>query len=109
VAGDAGESGLLGDSGESGLLGDSGDSGLADGSAAVVVSEPVSAGLARRGPGCAVNALSAVVASGEATLATARTARVALSGSIACSSSSSASSRSHTALSGGIVTEADAL
>ena len=55
-----------------------------------------------------MTALSAVVACGEAILAAARTARVAFSASIACSSSSSGSSRSHTAPSGGIVTEADA-
>jgi hypothetical protein len=108
VLGDSGELGLLGDSGESGLLGDSDDSGRGDGSAGVVVSDLASAGLARRGPGGAVNASSPVVACGDATLAAARTARVALSGSIACSSSSSVSSRSHTAPSGGIVTEADA-
>jgi hypothetical protein len=101
--GDSGESGLLGESGESGLFGDSGLSGDA------VVSDPVSAGLARRGCVGPVTAASVVAACGEATFAAALTARVAFSGSIGCSSSSSGSSRSHTAPSGGIVTEADAL
>jgi hypothetical protein len=126
--GDSGESGLPGESGESGLPGDSGDSELAsDVVEAVSASAPeaasatagcfgsapvrdgASAGLARRGCVGPVTAWSAVAVCGEATLAAARTARVAFSGSIACSSSSSGSSRSHTAPSGGIVTEADAL
>ena len=49
-----------------------------------------------------------VVACGEAALAAAITPRVAFSGSISCSSSSSGSSRSQTAPSGGMVTDADA-
>jgi hypothetical protein len=105
-AGDSGESGLLGESGESGLSGDSGDSGLAGDA---VVSGAVSAGLARRGCVGPVTAVSLVAVCGEATFAAALTARVAFSGSIGCSSSSSGSSRNHTAPSGGIVTEADAL
>ena len=131
LLGRSGELGEDGDSGESGLLAESGDSG--DSALAGDVTEAVSgaaaeasavaaapgdcpglgsvvdaAGLARRGCAGPVSALSAVVACGEAILAAARTARVALSGSIACSSSSSGSSRSQTAPSGGIVTEADA-
>jgi hypothetical protein len=103
AAGDSGESGLLGESGESGLSGDSGLFGDA------VVSDAVSAGLARRGCVGPVTAVSVVAVCGEATFAAALTARVAFSGSIGCSSSSSGSSRNHTAPSGGIVTEADAL
>lgn len=101
--GDSGESALLGESGESGLSGDSGLSGYA------VVSDSASVGLARRGCVGPVTAVSVVAVCGEATLAAARTARVAFSDSIGCSSSSSGSSRSHTAPSGGMVTEADAL
>lgn len=106
LLGESGESGLFGDPGESGLSGDSGDSGL---SGDAVVSGAVSAGLARRGCVGPVTAVSLVAVCGEATFAAALTARVAFSGSIGCSSSSSGSSRNHTAPSGGIVTEADAL
>ena len=120
--GDSGESGLLGESGDSGDSALVGDEAEAASGAAAEASEVAAApvvcpgsgsvvvapGLASRGCAGPVSALSAVVACGEAILAAARTARVALSGSIACSSSSSGSSRSQTAPSGGIVTEADA-
>jgi hypothetical protein len=106
LRGKSGELGEAGDSGESGLLGESGESGL---SGDAVVSDAVSAGLARRGCVGPVTAVSVVAVCGEATFAAALTARVALSGSIGCSSSNSGSSRNHTAPSGGIVTEADAL
>jgi|SRR6188768_599180 len=103
LLGKSGELGEDGDSGESALSGDSGLSGDA------VVSDSASVGLARRGCVGPVTAVSVVAVCGEATLAAARTARVAFSDSIGCSSSSSGSSRSHTAPSGGMVTEADAL